>query len=231
MKRSSCIAAISTGGIVAIPQIAVVGETVDSEVYQYFSSDSVSVVHTPKGFVNSDSFKYWFENQFLTGLRCLRQRFNYFWRVVIIMDGLKTHDNILNEIDISNENIIFHFLVAHASDQQQPLDLVLFGLMKRYEQNFQKIPGISQQSNQIIKIHNCYYKAATPFICKSSFQAAGIVSKYQIIEGNIHEVAHFELTECKKVPHYQQSYLNELIINGIPLTENKKSLICIIFSK
>ncbi len=94
--------------------------------------------------------------------------------------------------------------------------------MKRYEQNFQKIPGISQQSNQIIKIHNCYYKAATPFICKSSFQAAGIVSKYQIIEGNIHEVAHFELTECKKVRHYQQSYINELIINGIPLTENQK---------
>lgn len=222
VKRSSCIAAISPGGIVTIPQIAVVRETVDSEVYQYISSDSVSVVHTPKGFVNTDSFKYWFENQFLPGLRCLRQRFNYFGRAVIIMDGLKAHDNILNEIDISNENIIFHFLVAHASDQQQPLDLVLFGLMKRYEQNFQKIPGISQQSNQIIKIHNCYYKAATPFICKSSFQAAGIVSKYQIIEGNIHEVAHFELTECKKVRHYQQSYINELIINGIPLTENQK---------
>lgn len=116
VKRSSCIASISPGGIVAIPQIAVARETVYSEVYQYISSDSVSVVHTPKGFVNTDSFKYWFENQFLPGLRCLRQRFNYFGRAVIIMDSFKTHDNILNEIDISNENIIFYFLVAHASD-------------------------------------------------------------------------------------------------------------------
>lgn len=45
---------------------------------------------------------------------------------------MKAHENIINEADISNENIVFHFLVVHPNDQQQQLDLILFRLMKRY---------------------------------------------------------------------------------------------------
>lgn len=46
--------------------------------------------------------------------------------------NMKAHDNIINEVAISNENIVFHFLVVHPNDQQQQLDLILFRLMKRY---------------------------------------------------------------------------------------------------
>ena len=98
-KRSSCIAAISPCGLVDIPQIAVVCETLDDEIYNFIPAETVSIVRTPKEFVNTDSFKFWFINQFLPALWCLRNQFNYSERAVVILDGLKAHDNILNEID------------------------------------------------------------------------------------------------------------------------------------
>lgn len=54
------------------------------------------------------------------------------------MDGLKAHENLISQIDSEKENIFFHFLVLYSSDQTQPLDLVLFEVMKKFEQNYQK---------------------------------------------------------------------------------------------
>ncbi|KAK8835288.1 hypothetical protein M9Y10_042543 [Tritrichomonas musculus] len=46
------------------------------------------------------------------------------------MDDFVGHHNGLETLDLSNET--FHFLVPHSSDQLQPLDVCIFGSMKRF---------------------------------------------------------------------------------------------------
>ena len=56
-SRSSCIAAISPAGLVCSPQIAVTRAILEEELYEYIPADSVQVVHTNNGYINSLSFK------------------------------------------------------------------------------------------------------------------------------------------------------------------------------
>lgn len=143
---------------------------------------------------------------------------------LIILDGLKAHYNIVEKIDTEKENIVFHFLVAHSSDQTQQLYLGLFGIMKKFQQNFQIIKGLSQQTNQIIKIIISLYRSAIPPTCKSAFKAAVITSKIRYDNGSITELAHFDLMNCSKVRHYSKAYINELVFNGKPLSINQITL-------
>lgn len=81
--RASCIAAISPTGLVCIPQIAVTRATLDDEIYEYIPMDSVQIVHTDNGYVNSASFKHWFDTVFLPELHRLREK--YFVLIIMIM--------------------------------------------------------------------------------------------------------------------------------------------------
>lgn len=223
-NRSSCIAAISPAGLVCIPQIAVTRTTLDTEIYEHLPVDSVQIVHTDNGYINSNSFENWFKTIFLTALHELREKYKYNGKTVIILDGLKAHYNIIDKIDAEKENIIFHFLVAHSSDQTQPLDIGLFGIMKRSQQNFQIIQKYSQQTNQIIKIVSSLYKSAIPPNCKAAFKAAGITSNITYQNGTKTELAHFDLMNCSKVRHYSKAYIYELVQNGVPLTINQNNI-------
>ena len=138
ITRASCIAAISAAGLVCIPQVAITRATLDDDIYDYMPVNSAQIVQTDNGYINTDSFKNWFSNIFLPALRRLRTQFEYNGKAIVIMDGLKAHQNLISQIDSEKENIFFHFLVPHSSDQTQPLDLVLFGVMKKFEQNYQK---------------------------------------------------------------------------------------------
>lgn len=140
------------------------------------------------------------------------------------MDGLKAHEDLVENINADEEKITFHFLVPHSSDQTQPLDVGLFGIMKRFEQNYEKINDLSQQSNQLIKIINCLYKAATPYNCKAAFKGTGITSYIQTISDQKIEFARFDLTKCCKVRHYDLAHINELVLNHKPLTINQQIL-------
>ena len=90
--------------------------TLDTELYEHLPVDSVQIVHTDNGYINSNSFENWFKTIFLTALHELREKYKYNGKTVIILDGLKAHYNIIDKIDAEKENIIFHFLVAHSSD-------------------------------------------------------------------------------------------------------------------
>ncbi len=223
-NRSSAIAAISPVGLVCQPQLAVTRATLDDELYEYLPLDSIQIVHTDNRYVNTNSFEHWFKTQFLTSLHNLRQKYQYNGKAIVIMDGLKAHYNLIEKIDCQNENIIFHFLVAHSSDQTQPLDLGIFGVMKHFEQNFQNIKQLSRQTNQIIKVIKCLYQASTPPNCKAAFKAAGITGKITNQNGNFIEFSQFDLTNCIKVRHYSRAYINELAQNRIPLTINQQMI-------
>lgn len=220
-KRATCLACISPNGIGCIPQYCITRATIESDLYKYVPHESLQVVHTDTGFVNTASFLHWMNTCFLPNLRSLRQKYNYFGRAVLIMDGYKSHDNAISQINLVRENLVIHYLTAHTSDQSQPLDLGIFGCMKRYESSFKNIPGLSTSANQIIKIHKSFYEAANPINCRSAFREMGIVTFLNFNLFNSIERTYFDLKEVKKIRFYEESFLNQLYESKMPMTNNQ----------
>ena len=95
---------------------------------------------------------YWFEESFFPYLRNLRILYNYQEPAVMILDGYKSDENCHNNLDLESQNLITHYLEPHSSEQTQPLDISIFGAMKRYSSNYKMKSDLSYITNQILKI-------------------------------------------------------------------------------
>lgn len=139
----------------------------------------------------------------------------------MILDGYLPHKNSLSQIDLKGENLIIHYLVPHSSNQTQPLDLVIFGLMKRFMNDFKPPEKLTAQSRQLYKIHQSIYRCCTPITCRSAFRAIGINAKYEINGSQWFETTFYNLLTISKVQCYQISYIRDLINSGMQLTPNQ----------
>ena len=220
-KLSTALHCISADGTWMSPQIVVKRVTFDSEIYKYVSPYFFQPVHTASGYVNSVSFKYWFDHQFIPHLMAKRMQNNYFGDCVLIMDGLLAHKNVIENIDLALYRIKVIFLPPHSSDQTQPLDLGVFGPTKRYCSNFRKHPDVSNQTNQTIKTIRSLWQASAPDCVISAFRCAGIVPIPQASIDNTLILAKVARSCCESVRHYQASHIDNLIRNGIHLSESQ----------
>ena len=224
-SHASCLVAISPTGLSCKPLFTVPRVTVDSELYQLIPYDSLAVVHTETGYVNSAVFEYWLTDIFLPHLRNLRRQYDYNDRAVLILDGFIGHHNVLDSYDLSQDNLLIHYLVPHTSDMLQPLDAGIFGSMKRFLANFGKTMELTAQSKQIYKIHQCLYQACSPTNCKAAFRATRIDTKIeQIGENQYKEIAFLDITKICKVRYYEISYIEQLIRANQSLSENQRSI-------
>lgn len=105
-------------------------------------------------------------------------RTGYQGQSVLILDGYLPHIKTFESIDLQGEKLTLHFLVPHSSHLLQPLDLCIFSVMKGAQIRFKWFKNVSEQTQELVKIHQSLYKAATPTNCRSSFRAAGIMTKY-----------------------------------------------------
>lgn len=105
-KRASCLACISPLGIYAKPQIAVSRVTVDSEIFSRIPKDSIQIVNAISGYINTSSFKYWIESEFLLNLKELPQKYNYFGPSVLIINGNLSHIRAIENIIFEDDNLI-----------------------------------------------------------------------------------------------------------------------------
>lgn len=220
-KRCSAIVCISLNGLACRPQITIPRVTVDSQIYKYIPPSSFQIASSSSGFVNTETFSLWIKYVFLPHLHNLRQQTGYRGRAVMILDGYLPHKNSLSQIDLQGENLIIHYLVPHSSNQTQPLDLVIFGLMKRFMNDFKTPEKLTAQSKQLFKIHQAIYRCCTPITCRSAFRAIGVNTKHEINGSQWFEIAIFNLLSISKVQCYQISYIQELINNGKQLTPNQ----------
>lgn len=220
-KHASCIACISPKGLFCPPQYTIQRKTIDDNIYNYISKESLQIVETDSGYINSQSFLSWINNKFLPELHFLRRRFNYFGRAVIITDGLSAHYNAFSQINLQQENLYIHFLTAHSSDQTQPLDLGIFGGMKRFMPNFKNRCDLSPAGNQILKIHQSLEQMCTEQNCRAAFKAAGLIVLIKPSNQILKEIMGFNVHECKKVRGYNISYILNLVEKQIELTSNQ----------
>ncbi|KAK8835557.1 hypothetical protein M9Y10_042443 [Tritrichomonas musculus] len=151
-KRASCIACISPIGLFCHPQFTIEERsTIDINLFNYISKNTVQIVGTDSGFVNTRSFLLWLNEVFIPEFHIQREKHKYFGKMVIITDGLAAHKLAFNQIDLEKENIVVHYLEDHSSDQLPPLDLAIFGGTKRFHSKFKTIFGLSPAANQILK--------------------------------------------------------------------------------
>ena len=220
-KRCSAIVCISLNGLACPPQITVPRVTIDSEIFRYIPANSFQISTSNSGFVNTETFSYWLKSTFLPYLHDLRRKTGYYGKSVLLLNGYLSHKNSIAEIDLTRENLHIHYLVPHSSNQTQPLDLVIFGVMKRFMNDFKAPNDLTAQSRQLFKIHQSIYKCCTPINCRSAFREIGITTKYDVINGKITEISVFNLLSVRKIKCYEISYIQDLISNNVQLTPNQ----------
>ena len=221
-KRASAIVCISLSGIVCPPQIAVPRATIDTQIFQYIPPQSFQIATTKSGFVTTESFSKWLKEIFLPYLHFLRQKNSYQGRAVLILDGYLPHKLSFEQIDLQGENLYIHYLVPHSSDQTQPLDLAIFGIMKKLMNDIKPPNHLTYQSKQLYKMHQSIYRACSPINCRGAFRMAGLVTQVIINNGYFREIVYLDLLQMKKVVFYQISYISDLVEKGIALTPNQQ---------
>ena len=91
---------------------------------------------TTNSLITSDVFFQWLTDIFIPHVEAtretLRRRLGTFnERAVLILDGCSCHTNERFQQFLESKNITMMFLVPHSSHITQPLDLGVFGLVKR----------------------------------------------------------------------------------------------------
>ena len=224
MSHSSVLAAISPCGIAAKPLFTVQRATVDSELYNSIPLNSLDIVQTESGFVNSSSFRYWMEKDFIPYVRNLRKQHEYNGKAIVIMDGFVGHYNGIETLDLEKENIVIHFLVPHSSDMLQPLDVGIFSPMKRFASNIKAPSNSSILTKQLIKMHQSLMHACTPINCKSAFKAVGITTDVVKKGQSFQEIVDLDITKCSKVRFFEFGYIEQRIKFNLPITEIQRKI-------
>ena len=192
-KRASCIACISPIGLFCHPQFTIEERsTIDINLFNYISKDTVQIVGTDSGFVNTRSFLLWLNEVFIPELHIQRENHKYFGKMVIITDGLPAHKLAFNQIDLDKENIIVHYLEAHSSDQLQPLETIFRGT-KWFLSNFETIFCLSPAANQKLKIYQALHQMCSQTNGRAEFKSAGMAVQIQFKNGQITEQMEFEV--------------------------------------
>ena len=218
-KHASCIACISPTGMACKPLFTVPRLTVDPQLYDKLPFDSFEIVHTDSGYVNTAVFHFWLTDIFFPYLRKLRDETGYKGKAVLIMDGFLGHVNAIDQVNCEDEDLIIHYLVPHTSDMLQPLDVGIFGAMKRFMSNCKSDNSATQQTNQIFKIHKSLFQAACPSNCKAAFAATGIVTKLVKKEDVYSEIVSFDFLKCKKVRYFDFSFMDNIVRSGYRLSQ------------
>ena len=121
----------------------------------------------------------------------MRQRDNYWGPALLIMDNLRGHKNVVGaapedqHVFLPAHNLHILFLVAHSSDQTQPLDLGVFGNQKAICQRTTIKGDFHEFTTKILKVVTSLQKASTVVSIVNAFQAAGIVRKFNKNDGTI----------------------------------------------
>lgn len=176
IKRITLLHCISTDGSSCDPIIIVPRLTLDNEIFEEITSGSVLFCCQVKGFCEHELFTYWFIQKFIPYLKYQRERYQYFGKSVIIMDGFKGHEKSLETLEnVLNEFKIKIILIPpHSSDQVQPLDLFGFNLQKNETAKFTFNYHYSYQTNTILRILEGLNKIKSPHNVTVAWQMAGI---------------------------------------------------------
>ena len=131
--RSTLVAGICADGSALKPVFIIKQKMVpDQIVLDGWTKDKVLFIHTESGFVNGGLFVEWFNTVFVPDVQRKRELFGKpDQKAVLLMDGCSAHTVEQIEEDARNNNVEIQLFPPHTSHLFQPLDLCLFGALKK----------------------------------------------------------------------------------------------------
>jgi hypothetical protein len=97
------------------------------------------------GFIIILIFEDWITNLLISYIAKEPIKSNYTGVAVLLLDGCICHSTERVQTILDEQGILFHFIPPHSSDQTQPLDLGVFGNLKR---GYMKRLGIKTSTKQ-----------------------------------------------------------------------------------
>lgn len=174
-KRATIVACIAADGSFLKPMIILPRKTMELDLLMWgYTNEKALFAYQKNAFMTTVLFEEWAKNVFFEELKKRRQLYDYNGQAVIIMDGLSAHYSHAFLEECKNQNVKVMFLVPHSSDQCQPLDLVIFSLLKRFYSRSTFDKTFSKQTQQVIKMLGAWYQSTAPHLIQSAFRAAGL---------------------------------------------------------
>ena len=203
VDHSTMIAAIAASGQALKPLIVLQRKTVDAELRAVgYSNDKILYAHSPTGYINSNIFLRWVSEICVPYLREQRKRTGYLGEAALLLDGCSCHDPERITALLAPENAKAHFLPAHSSDQIQPLDLGIFGVMKARMAGMQTDASFGPVSRQIMRMFDAWQMTTTPSNVVMAFRRAGLKVTWKQTEHDTY--VSVDTRYATKVRHLQQ---------------------------
>ena len=176
IKRITLLCCIATDGTSCDPLIILPRLTIDDELFYIIPAGQVMFASQEKGFMTHELFSAWFQEKFIPYLIAQQDRYHYYGKSVIIMDGFKGHELFIQTLKnvIEQFNIKIKFIPAHTSDQVQPLDLFGFNIQKCKTAKYIFNHYYSIQTNQIIAILDGLNEIKSYHCVSTAWRMAGI---------------------------------------------------------
>ena len=137
INRCTLLGCVGLDGTRVKPAIITKNKTLNSLIFESgYSPENVAFHSITNSFITGDVFMQWLNDIFIPHVEAtretLRRRLGAFnERAVLILDGCSCHTNERFRQFLESKNITMMFLVPHSSHLTQPLDLGVFGLVKR----------------------------------------------------------------------------------------------------
>ena len=205
-KRFTIIHTICTDGTYNDLYLILPRMTIESDIFTIIDKSRVRMAYQKNGFVTDLIFKDFWENWFIFQMHEKRKKYNYVGLAVVIMDNHRSHHKVVGgNIDdkvtfIPEENLLIVWLVPHASEQIQPLDLGIFAIQKRETQKQKKDEDLTLLSNVILRAITGMQKASTYKNIFGAFRSAGIIVKVKSVECT--QVLSIDRSQAHKVRHW-----------------------------
>lgn len=175
-KRSTLVACIAADGFRMKPFVIVHRATVERELKYYgYDERNVMLVSQVNAFMTRALFELWATTVFFPTIDERRRELAYHDKIILLMDGLGAHHTDKFLADCTARNVKVIFLVPHASDQIQPLDLLTFAVMKQRfsASKFERLSN--PQSNKIVRILGAWFAASVPHYNVEAFMSMGLI--------------------------------------------------------
>ena len=137
--------------------------------------NNCNVGNTPNGWISSEAFFSWFTNLFIGEIRNVVE-----FPILVFMDGHSSHVNVAIA-EFCRNNIILYCFPAHASHLIQPLDVSVYGPLKKSWNtaldNFKKDYGEQMNKTNFFKVFDPAWEEAKkkPENVISGFRKSGLV--------------------------------------------------------
>ena len=125
-EQITVLACISSGGTFQKPLVLFPGVRTPKPNFTNVNPDDYDIGSSPNGWMTADVFFTWLSSIFFPAVRDKTQ-----FPIIIFLDGHISHINLAVSDFCRDNNIIIYCFPAHASHVMQPLDIAVFGPLKK----------------------------------------------------------------------------------------------------